>query len=87
MQSKGEFTARRQGSAIFIEGIITHKYADTYDFLPGQPGAEGALTLQRYRGAKPFRTEAEWQQRVRATVQYRNGRLFRPQVEWGAVYE
>jgi hypothetical protein len=59
LQSKGEFTARRQGSTIFI--------------------------LQRYRGAKPFRTEAEWQQRVRATVQYRNGRLFHPQVEWGRV--
>jgi hypothetical protein len=87
LQSKGEFTARRQGSAIFIEGVVTHTFADTYDFEPGQPDAEGALTLQRYRGAKPFRTETKWYQRVRATVQYRSGVLLNPQVEWGAVYE
>ena len=34
LQSKGEFTAWRRGSTIFIEGIITHNFADTYDFHP-----------------------------------------------------
>jgi hypothetical protein len=86
-QSQGEFIARRQESTIYIEGTVTHTFADTYDFHPRQPGAEGALVLQRYRGAKLFRTEAEWQQPVRATVQYRNGRLFHSRVEWGAIRE
>jgi hypothetical protein len=85
--SEGEFTARRQESTIFIEGTVTHTFADDYDFHPEQPGAEGALVLQQYGGARPFHTEAKWHQRVRATVQYRNGRLFHPRVEWGATYE
>lgn len=72
---------------ILIEGTVTNTFADDYDFDPGQPGAEGALTLQEHRGAKPFRSEAQWRQSVRATVQYRNGRLLYPQVEWGAVHE
>jgi hypothetical protein len=51
---------------------------DDYDFHPGQPGADGALALQWYSGAKPFRTEAQCVSRYAPTVRYRDRHLFHP---------
>lgn len=85
--SEGQFHAERKGGEIVITGMVTHSVSDPYDFHPWQPGADGALALQWYRGAKPFVFESRWRQPVRAVVPVRNGRLGRPVVTWGEVAE
>jgi peptidoglycan hydrolase-like protein with peptidoglycan-binding domain len=86
-RSEGDFKAVRIGGSISITGTVVHRLADPYDFHPWQPGAEGALALQRYRGAKPFSFETEWHQPVRAVVPVKGNKLGKPKVEWGDITE
>lgn len=72
----------RVGNQIRIEGTVTHVWDDAYDFERMQPFADGALALQKHRGAKPFKFGASWQQRVTGTVDIRNGRLTNPKIQW-----
>lgn len=82
LTSEGDFNATRNGDAIIITGTVRHSVSDEYDFHPWQPGADGALALQKHRGAKPFWFEGMWRQPVRAIVPVENGRLGRPVVTW-----
>ena len=85
--SEGRFHAERKGDQIVITGMVTHSLSDPYDFHRWQPGADGALALQQYRGAKPFVFEGDWRQPVRAVAPIRNGKLGRPVVTWGEASE
>lgn len=87
LTSSGEFAATRNGNAIIISGTVSHSVADLYDFHPWQPGADGALALQKHRGAQPFLFEGRWRQPVRAVVPVENGRLGKPVVVWGEAKE
>ena len=86
LNSTGEFSAHFEGELIVIDGVISHSWIDDYDFHRWQPGAEGALTLQQYRGARPFKTRAKWEQPVRVYIRRKNGKLSlaRPPI-WGYV--
>ncbi len=85
LSSDGSFKAVRRGDTIHITGEVTHAWKDAYDFHPMQPLADGALALQKHRGAKPFHAEASWKQRVEGTVRLRNGRLVEPRFNWRDV--
>lgn len=85
--SDGEFRATRKGDEITITGTVTHRLADPYDFHKWQPGAEGVLALQQYRGAKPFPFGAVWRQPVKAVVPVEGRRLGKPQATWGEISE
>ncbi len=47
-RTKDGFEAWREGNLIYIEGIVEHRWDDTYDFHAGQPGAEPAHFLQQH---------------------------------------
>ena len=67
---------------IHIEGEVTHTWNDEYDFHKWQPYADGALALQKHRGAKPFDIRSGWKQRLTGTVILDNGRLTAPRFRW-----
>ena len=76
----------RTGDVITISGVVTHSLHDDYDHS-WQPGAEGALALQEFRGAKPFLFATEWRQPVTAVVPVKGRRLGQPKVAWGKISE
>ena len=78
-------TATRKGDTIHFDGTVTHTWKDTYDFTPGKSGGDGALALQKHRGAKPFDFDASWTQWVTGTVRIRNGELGEPSFQWRDV--
>ncbi len=47
-----------------------------------QSFADGALALQKHRGAQPFDILAEWKQKVQGTIEIINGALKNPQFHW-----
>ena len=86
LASEGDFTAKRQGDRITIEGTVRQIWNEPYDFEQGQPGAVEGHTLERHRKAKPYRSFAQWEQPVRAVVRIRNGRLHDVEfVKWGEI--
>lgn len=82
LNSEADFTAARQGNTIHIQGIVTHKWEDTYNFEKGQIGAAGAHRLEKEMGAKPFPMGAAWQQNFSGTVSIKNGVLSNPKITW-----
>lgn len=74
--STGEFTLSRNGSIVIIEGTVTHRWHDPYDWHAGLgaliPGSgfisdADALLLQQHRGAASFDMEATWTQTLEGT--------------------
>ena len=85
MKSKGTFTAERKGNVIHIKGTVDHVWKDKYDFEPNQPYADGALALQKHRGARPFDILAKWKQKVKGTIEIVDGALKNPKFQWTDV--
>ena len=76
-QSTGDFILSRYGNKVIIEGKVSHRWWDPYDWHPGLgafiPGFgavsdRDALLLQEYRGAKPFMMESIWEQNLNAEI-------------------
>ena len=82
VKAEGSYTAWRTGDVIHIEGEVTHTWDDTYNFHKWQPYADGALALQKHRGAKPFEIRSGWRQRLTGTVILDNRRLTAPRFKW-----
>ena len=80
--SEGVYRATRKGDMITITGVVTHTWADRYDFHKWQPFAEGALALEQHRGAKPFDVEARWEQIVGGTLRRRRGQWTVRPFDW-----
>jgi hypothetical protein len=79
ISSRGHFTLSRNSDVTTIEGTVTHRWWDPYDWHAGLsalvPGFgtisdEDALLLQKHRGAKPFTMESVWTQTVTGTVEH-----------------
>ncbi len=83
--SEGAFTATRKGNMIHIIGVVDNTWKDTYNFAPNQPFANGALALQKHRGARPFDIRAPWKQKVQGTIEIINGALRNPKFQWTDV--
>src|SRR5690554_4587886 len=75
--STGDFILSRYGNKVIIEGKVSHRWWDPYDWHPGLgafiPGFgavsdRDALLLQEYRGAKPFMMESIWEQNLNAEI-------------------
>jgi len=75
--STGDFILSRDGNKVIIEGKVSHRWWDPYDWHPGLgafiPGFgavsdRDALLLQEYRGAKPFMMESIWEQNLNAEI-------------------
>jgi peptidoglycan hydrolase-like protein with peptidoglycan-binding domain len=82
VKSNGDFKATRQGNTIHIDGFVTHRWEDTYDFDPNQSGGAGAVTLEKAGRAKSFDIKSNWQQRVSGTIQIKDGKLINPNLKW-----
>ncbi|MCZ6467781.1 MAG: hypothetical protein O6829_10975 [Alphaproteobacteria bacterium] len=80
--SEGTFTAERKGNVIHVKGTVDHVWEDKYKFKRNQPFADGALALQKHRGARPFVIRAEWKQKVQGTIEIVDGALTNPQFHW-----
>jgi len=85
VRSEGSYTATLKGNVIHIEGEVTHTWNDKYDFHKWQPYADGALALQKHRGAKPFDIRSGWKQRLTGTDILDNRRLTAPRFKWTDV--
>ena len=87
IKSNGSFTAKRKGNLITITGTVTHDWQDRYDFNTDKtktsgPGAADAKTLEDAGAAKQFDFGGTWRQKVEATVERQNGKLFTRDVKW-----
>jgi hypothetical protein len=76
--------SRRNGGRISVEGVVDYDWNDQYNFHSGQPGADAALSIQKYRGARSFGFGAKWQQRVDGAIQRQEERL-RPDLSFSDV--
>jgi hypothetical protein len=85
VKSKGTFTAERKGNVIHIKGTVDHVWEDKYKFKRNQPFADGALALQKHRGARPFDIRAGWKQKVQGTIEIVDGALRNPKFQWTDV--
>ena len=85
VKSKGTFTAERKGNVIHIKGTVDHVWKDTYNFKRNQLFADGALALQKHRGARPFDILAKWKQKVQGTIEIVDGALKNPKFQWTDV--
>ncbi|MCH7956552.1 MAG: hypothetical protein IIB63_03260 [Proteobacteria bacterium] len=83
--SEGTFTAERKGNVIHVKGTVDHVWEDKYKFKRNQPFADGALALQKHRGARPFDILAEWKQKVQGTIEIVDGALKNPKFQWTDV--
>ncbi len=82
VKSEGDFQAKRQGNTILIDGVVSHKWGDRYDFDLVQSGGASATTLEKAGRAKSFDIESKWDQRVTGTVQIKDGKLVNPRLTW-----
>jgi hypothetical protein len=94
-----DFTARRKGDLITIEGEVAHRLdsrpeadnarglvVDPYDFDFPQPGAVSAGVLERWGRAREFERTSERRQPVTARVRIGpGGRLTVERVRWGEI--
>lgn len=80
LHSEGTFTLRRTGSTVTIDGVVNHHWFDPYDwhaglgaYIPGfgSVSDSDALLLEKYRGARKYDMEADWQQRMTGSVTIR----------------
>lgn len=78
LESEGKFTATRRGERIHLEGIITHRFDDPYDFHEGQPYSSEPLLLEKYGRAKPFNRKGAWNRRIKGSIRTDNGGLSEP---------
>jgi hypothetical protein len=99
VRSDGDFTARRKGDLITIEGEVRHRLdsrpeaenkrglvGDPYDFKFPQPGFVTAGVLEHWGRARPFEMTSERRQPVRARVRIGpGGRLTVERVRWGEI--
>lgn len=99
VRSAGDFTARRKGDLITIEGTVAHRLdsrpeaenerglvGDPYDFDFPQPGAVSAGALERWGRARPFEMTSERRQPVTARVRIGpGGRLTVERARWGEI--
>jgi hypothetical protein len=70
-----EGTISGNGDDIAVGGSVEYDWRDRYDFHTGQPGGDAALSLQKYRGARPFDFGSRWRQRLGNTIERRRERL------------
>lgn len=70
-----EGTISRNGDDIAVGGNVEYDWRDRYDFPTGQLGGDAALSLQKYRGARPFDFGSRWRQRLGGTIERRRERL------------
>jgi hypothetical protein len=77
IRSTGTFELSKVGNEVTITGTVIHHWFDPYDWHAGLsanvPGFgsvsdEDGLLMQRYRGAKPFQMEADWQQSLSGQI-------------------
>ncbi len=54
LKSYGDFKAKRTGNTVFVDGIVTHRWDDIYDFEPMKLLADGALSLKQHGRAKNY---------------------------------
>ncbi len=86
--TEGAFQVTRAGDEILIEGIVENDWKDRYWFRPdrylgvGGALAEGAVTLEEHRGAKPFDIKSTWLRRLKGKIQIKDGALTKPVFEW-----
>ena len=85
IRSTVKLEAWRVGDVIYYKGFLTNDWNDIYDFDLLQPGGLGARALQKYRGAKPFKFGATWQQKFSGTVHLSYGAFLIPKIEWRDV--
>lgn len=85
--SGGDFEVTRHGNTIYITGTVAHNWNDRFDFNEGQPHAQEAFLLEKYRGAKPFDRRAQWKTRVTGTIQIDGEQLSNPRFKWEDVDE
>lgn len=78
IRSLGNFTLKRDGKVITIEGAVEHHWYDPYDwhadlaaYIPGfgSVSDKDALLLQQHRGAKEFQMNADWPQTVQGSIE------------------
>jgi hypothetical protein len=86
IESNGNFAATRKGNLITTTGTVTHDWQDRYDFDSDKTktrglGATDAKTLEDANAAKKFDFGGIWRQKVEATAERRNGKLFTRNVE------
>ena len=73
IRSEGYFKLEGQKNSVRISGTVKHHWYDTYDWhlksgalVPGFGIIQDsdALLMQKYRGAKTFEMESDWEQKV-----------------------
>jgi len=76
LRSDGKFAAHREGSAVIVTGVVTHVWADDYNFdkdaLPEGLNRRGWILQQSGRG-KVFPFGATWRQRMTVRIEFENG--------------
>jgi hypothetical protein len=83
VDSFGTFTVSRTGDRLNVDGVVTHRLTDTYDFNPGNPLTVGPRSLAEHGVAREFKIFSEWQEQISGHIdrrpgQHRNGR----DLEW-----
>ncbi|MCB9942036.1 MAG: hypothetical protein H6851_00225 [Geminicoccaceae bacterium] len=98
IHSKGNFSARREGYMLYIDGTVTNGF-DTkdgdnmFDFHGAQPGAHEARILEAEQArtgnpeAAPFAMQFDRRQDVEAELEYQSGGSLRLlKSKWGKIY-
>ena len=85
LQSNGTFSAHREGGTIIVTGVVTHIWADVYNFdkdaLPEGLNQRGWILQQSGRG-KVFPFGATWRQRMTVRIEFKNGEPFISETIW-----
>jgi hypothetical protein len=96
----GKFIFRKQGDRLIFQGEVAYRFDEDFDFeldvpIPPVPDAarletvivspSEALDLERYRGARPFKTHSSWSQLVEGSLVFRNGTIAIDDVRWKPV--
>ncbi len=87
LKSEGNFTAKRHNNNISLEGIVTHRWEDLYDFETMKPFGAGAYALEEAGRAQNFNIHSQWQQRMNATMNLKNGKLVSRRITWQDIDE
>ncbi len=79
------FTAKREENRIIMTGIVTHEWEDDYDFHREEVSSAVAETARDHGGAKEFKVQSSWNQRVTAEFIVVNGDLVLRSIDWTDV--
>ena len=91
LSSSGYFKLTRRGNTIYVEGVVEHRWNDTYDWHKGLVAwipvlgtlkDADAKKLEDAGRAKGFKMESVWTQRVTGTVQIVNGQFTNVRMTW-----